>query len=602
MIIVVTISVLATAGATSPSGATGPKFVSSYVTDQRGDVVRIPVRMPDSNDARLRIVNIQAGYDANLTLSDRNHDGIATLEFNTYLAGTRSAFKTAADDDDVSVLSQTDVDGPLPTGEYRLRIEEGAETAGLKIERRSTDGITTMVAPDGAYEHLRTEDAVDQYRHAGNLTARRSGDPAAVARRDTLVLRISASGISGVLASQPGNNDTERFRALVESDVLSFDVLETNPTTSQKRASLLVNRSGLHVVADGRSDRYYVVVDTSRAHYRRGEDGTVETGLPVGTSFEANVTVAADSYLGVDAPRAAEMAFEVVDRSAVIRTHAESGAYFLQPAAGQSIEGATTVAPGTTVELTIEGTAADFSARKSVTVRGADGNGTFEATIDIAELPEGTTLVATARDPRGSLTDEPTRVTVRSPAAEIGSQALAVEGSRLYATVEADLSRGGLITVRANNASGRLLGSTDVDPGSNTVEVPLENLPGKDTPLVITALRDIDGDGAVSQSVDVPYEESNSPRPVQVTMALYRLPPSPTPSPVGPGTETTASSSTPPEGTPDSSDTPGPGDTTDPQATPSPDADQLPVGVPGFGAATALVALVATLLLLARRW
>lgn len=189
---------------------------------------------------------------------------------------------------------------------------------------------------------------------------------------------------------------------------------------------------------------------------------------------------------------------------------------------------------------------------------------------------------------------DPAAVTVQSPEAALQEPSLSVEGSTLYATVSADLSRGGLIAVRADNESGRLLGAAAVDPDSDTVEIPLENLPEKGTPLILLPVRDIDSDGAVSASVDVPYTQSNSPRLVKSTVALYKLPPSPTPTPTPGGDDTVTPSS--PDAT-QSSDDPTTGDT--PGTTQ--DDSSLPVDVPGFGPAVALAALLAAFLLFARR-
>lgn len=603
VVLAVTLSALPVAAATTPSATAPPEFISSLITDQRGDVVRIPVRLPNSNDARIRIVGQSTDYEAIVALSDGNHDERVFVEFNTYLAGTDEAFRAADTGDRVFVRSQTSVEGILPAGRYHLSTADAEDTAELVIEPRSTRDVTTMVAPDGAFEHLRSPDAVSGYRETGNLTLRPATERAAVARHDTLVLRVRASGLSGVLATQPGSNDTERFRSLVGSDVLSFTVAETNPPTSEERAHLLLNRTGVRVVADPGADRYFVVIDTSTVRYRRGDDGTVHTGLPLGFVFEANVTVAADGPLGQDTPRAAATTFEVVERSASLRTHAEAGQLFLHPAKDQLIDGTTTVAPGTTVAVRVAAPDADFDVTKSVTVGQSGGNGTVETAVDLASLPEGTTLSATASDDHGSLTAAPVAVTVESPAATLDEPSLVVEGSRLNAAVTANLSRGGVIAVRARNESGRLLGATAADPGERTVRVPLSNLPERDTPLVVVALRDFDSDGAVSPSVDAPYEQANAPRPVTVTVALYRLPPSPTPSPDGPPAQTVDSTDATPTGTAPTAlqTTEPPAATSPPGGNGLPDVDGLPVDVPGFGAAAALTALSMVILLLARR-
>lgn len=593
MVLAVALSALPATGAASGTGAEGPEFATSAIVDQRGDVVRIPVRMQRGGNARIEINGRNTGYSAVVTVRDSNRDGRVPFEFNSFRAGSDGAFRAVDDGDEVSVHAQSDVDGLVPAGMYRLLTDDGESYADMELEPRSTDRIRPVVAPDGAFDRLRTSDAVDRFRKAGNLTGREGAGRATVAHHDTLVLRIDATGLSGPLSAQPGTNDSERFRSLVGSDVLSLDVVETNPAPDQKPARLLLNRSGVRFVVDDRRDRYYVVVDTSTVRYVR--DGEVRTGLQPGDEFAANVTVSADSKLGADAPRSAAAEFVVVERSVTIRMPSEAGQSFLAPDRDQPVPGTTTVAPGSSIEVRLGSTTSD-DLTKSVTVTRTDGTRAFEASVDLSHISEGAVLTATASDHRGSLTDGPVRVTVRSPGASLNEPSLEASGSRLYATVTANLSRGGVVTVRANNDSGRLLGAAAVEPGRRTVRIPLENLPAKNTPMIVTALRDVDGDGGVSPSVDVPYEQSDSPRPVHLTVTLFKLPPSPTPpSPTG------ATGTTTPSGTTPSDDAPGPGTTGSPPGSPATDDGQLPVDVPGLGTGAALVALGVVLLLFGRR-
>jgi PGF-CTERM protein len=589
----------AAAGAAGPaSDVSAPTFGSSAKSDQRGDVVRIAVRMPEGESAEVRILGIDTDYEATVRVTDDDFDGLVVVQFNTYVSGEARAFQTASDRDSLRVVETPNRDGPLAVGDYRLLTDGGDERADLTIEPRQTRAVDTMVAPVDASDRLRSVDAVARYREAGNLTVRSPEATAAVATRDTLVLRLRASGLSGVLADQPGDTVTERFRALVATDLVSLSLEQTNPGASQEAARLLLNRSGVHVVERSTTDTYFVVVDTAAAHYQRG-DGEVRTGLPVGAQFRANLTVGPHGEFA-DERQTVTTDLAVVERRATVGTHSEAGDYYLLPERGQVVAGETTLAPGSTATVHFRTPDGEFERTRTVTVTAAaGGQGRFETAVGLQALTEGDTLEVSVAEDGTSLTAGPTTVTVRSPVATLDSATLTVDGTTLEVTLTANLSRGGLLTVRADNESGRILGVTTVDRGGERASVPLSNLPPEDTPLVVTAVRDIDSDGEYAPDVDVPYEQTTSTRPVRLTIVLYRLPPTATPTPSSTATPATPTA----DGTPGNDGTPtGTGTETlhDPTETTPPDTGDGPVTTPGFGALAALAALAAALLVLRR--
>lgn len=592
-----------TGQAGADAAAVPPEFASSALTQQRGDVVRIGVRMTEGGSADIDVIGRQSDYEAHLTVEDDNDDGRVIVTFNTYLAGADAAFGTLAAGDAAQVKGQASVDGVLPAGGYRLLTADTDEGADLTIEPRGTTSLDVMLAPAPAADRLVDEDAVERYRAAENLTVRTDGGTAPVATGDTLVVRIRATGLAGALAAQSGTNDTERFRSLVAGDDVSIDVTQTNPTVEREPATVLVDWPGVELVADPRDDAYYLVVDTERAHYRRGAGGPIEQGLPMAARFAANLTVAADGALASDTDERVGDAFRVVERSASPRVHTEAGDPFLYPDGGQHVNGTTTLAPGSAVTVRVAGP--DGFERTAATTVGPAGElGRFETTVDLSALGEGATVDVVVREDRGPLTSEALTVTVRSPAAAMDLDGLRTETGTAYVDLEVRFSRGGLVTVHPTGDPDRVLGTAPVAPGSENVSVALSDLPPVGTQLVVTAVRDLDDDGRFTPGVDVPYEEPDSPRPLTTFVLLNERPPSPTPTatPATPTTGTATVTATPwTPGTPTLTGTP-PTEGRSPTRTSTPgDLRSVVEEVPGSGVAPALAALLAALVLVRRR-
>lgn len=582
------------------TGTSNPEFVSSSLTDHRGDVVPIAVQMNDASSAKIDILGRKSDYDAHVTVRDGNGDGRVTLRFNTYLAGGAGTFETAESADSVSIHGQGTVDGMVPADNYRLRTDDGNDLADLRIRPRETKSLTSMVAPKGSFSSLVTSRDVSAQREAGNLTGRTGAGTVAVAEEDVLVLRFRATGFSGLLAAQPGDDATERFQSLVDGDALTFEVEQTNPASGRVPATLMLNRDGVRLVTNVNRDAYFLVVDTERAHYRRDDDGEIRSGLPLGARFEANLTVEGPSGLTSDGPEHVGVPVRVVERSATLRTHEESGRSFVDPARGQTITGRTTLAPGSTLTVEVTADDGDFQRSRTVRVQPGDDLGTFETGVNLQALEENTTIEISAHEGATDLTSDPVTATVRSVSATVELSDLETAPGSVFVTATTDFSRGGLLVVRAYNESGRVLGTEPVEPGPTNARVELQDLPPKDSELVVAAVRDIDGDGHLTPDLDVRYTEVNSPRPLDRTILLYTLPPSPTPTP---------SPSTDPPDTPPT-DTPGTAVTatnaTTPPEAPSTAAatpDDAPVWeeVPGFGVGVTVPAMLVVALLVRRR-
>ncbi|RLM83580.1 PGF-CTERM sorting domain-containing protein, partial [Haloarcula sp. Atlit-7R] len=74
------------------AGEGSADFGESVITEQRGDVVAIPVTVENTDTATVSIGRFEQGYAANVTVEDGNDDGVVTLLFNTYEPKKSSSF------------------------------------------------------------------------------------------------------------------------------------------------------------------------------------------------------------------------------------------------------------------------------------------------------------------------------------------------------------------------------------------------------------------------------------------------------------------------------------------------------------------------------
>lgn len=161
-------------------------------------------------------------FDVTLTFANNDGRKPETLYVNTYLAGNETAVAglayTAGDNDRVAVENRDSVTGaPMPTGAYDVTIEtqSGTETKRLTIDDPSMDDLTLLRAPGDRFENLTTESAITSGLRSGVvLDPPMTDDGPAAALGDTMVYRLNASGLYGLLAAQSGQTAEDNFLAI----------------------------------------------------------------------------------------------------------------------------------------------------------------------------------------------------------------------------------------------------------------------------------------------------------------------------------------------------------------------------------------------------
>ncbi|WP_132057464.1 DUF7827 domain-containing protein [Halorussus amylolyticus] len=304
--IVVAASAAPVGAALATDGDPRVEFAQSAIYhEQRGDAVEVGVRLSETDAATLRIGSPDERHLATVTARDADGDGRVTVRFDTY-DGTFEA----TGEDTVAVRERSNASTPVATDSYDLELWSGNATDGeaatasrLTLNERSTDDLRTWVAPESVTLSNLTE--VRSAKTSGNLTRSEK-----VARNDTLVLELQASGLGGALAARNDSNATARFFGLVEDGALGLEVRQINPGPSFEPAEIHLAPDSTHVVVDARNDTYYLVADLPDANVTGGfNDGE----LNAGDVYQANVSVAGSSALASNGTESVTTEFEVVE-------------------------------------------------------------------------------------------------------------------------------------------------------------------------------------------------------------------------------------------------------------------------------------------------
>ncbi|WP_435179915.1 BGTF surface domain-containing protein [Halorussus sp. AFM4] len=445
----------AATGAAS-AAATIPGFEGGVVYAPQGSVAELRVSLADGGNATLSVSNERGNYSATLTVGD-DGDGTATIRLNTYDGTYR-----AADSDSVTVRSASGGTGPLAVGTYEALVCGGArancgrEAAAAKtvltVANRNTDGLRTWVAPASADLSNATE--IEVARSSGTLT--RSD---VVARNDTLVLELRASGLEGAIAAQDGANATARFAAFLENGPASL-VVHDFPGTEQETAYLdVTDPSAVTFVPDPGNFSYYVVADLRNASVTDGRGGDPANNEGLRDDHRANFTLAAASPLTADGRETAAAEFRIEEPDAALDTPPNSDRVYLAPGPNRTLTGTTTLAPGSSVTVEVRQDDGGFRRTETVRVRNrTDGPaGVFAATVNLSGVREGTDLDVAVRSADGSRLTEPyadVEVVARTTDLNLSRRAVTDGGVRV---ARATLSHGGYVAIHRGSADGAVV-------------------------------------------------------------------------------------------------------------------------------------------------
>ncbi|PSP66783.1 hypothetical protein BRC79_07190 [Halobacteriales archaeon QH_8_67_27] len=351
----------------------------------RGDIAAIETGIGRNQAGSVRIESTDGEFNVTLTFANNDGRKPATLYLNTYLAGNESAAAdlayTAGDDDRVAVEERDAVSGsPMPVGAYDVSIEteSGTETKRLTVDDPSVDDLTLLRAPGDRFDRLDTDRSITDGRESGVVSdPLLSADGPQAALGDTMVYRLNASGIYGLLAAQGGGSAETNFLEIADDgDVFNLSIRSTGECQASVDVSSSVDSGALDVVPDSTDETLYVTTDLRRV---ASDADSADSFLGRGRAayqFEAGSHV-------TDSDVTTDLEYVVLDRE--YEYDGDRGVLTRSAASAQPVAGETNLAPGTNLTLNVTEISGDYGTRARATV--AD-DGSFETEVDLSDAPD----------------------------------------------------------------------------------------------------------------------------------------------------------------------------------------------------------------------
>jgi surface glycoprotein (TIGR04207 family)/PGF-CTERM protein len=405
-------------------------FANKIYQQESGDRVNITIDMENVETADVTFGSSDVSYVNTFTVTDGgaddgDTDGQVTITVNT--VGPDFSVQNSDDDSiDLSggqsgVTEDTSAANPLDTADYDLNVSlagEETDVATLSVEPSEVNAVDIGTAPGSEFSDMDTLGGIQE----SNVTFRRQ-----TAQNDVLVQRIDASGIYGVLnaTAEQNNEDLEEALISLNADVeFDLETVQTNPEANADPKVLDLaatnNADALEVVADDQNNTLYVVVDeenavfgtTSQNDVRRNFASSDTSGSRAGELSPTGTTSAEDDdrfnttlRIGIDdintgdlpsaitpldladTPKSASGTSQVVERDAEFDAEEERNEeplYVVEAAAGQTINGDTSVAPGTELSVRARATGDNpFLLTQELVVT---ENGTFSGQYDFSDV------------------------------------------------------------------------------------------------------------------------------------------------------------------------------------------------------------------------
>ncbi len=410
---------------------------SRYVVSE-GDVTTLNVTLEDRETATLHFgTEGDNGYQASVDLDASKVDGnTVPIAFNSFVAGDGDDTTDAFTGTGVVAIREesdlpTDDDGdhiPLNPHEYGLALElDGTATtdlAKLQVTEHSKPTAETHLAR-GSVESAEY-DQLDLY--AGSE----------VARGDTAVVVFNDFGFDGMMQDGVAAEDldSDSGSTLVDEYGISMTIVETNSGLNQ--AAKTIDVSNALVTKDAATDRLVLAIPL--------EGDALGTELEAGETYAATLQIDAESnpYLdaSVDDGYAVSSRFTVADRTAEF-AHAqnEAGQLLFQKSLNGTItvEGRSSVAPGTEYTVALH---EDADLRENTTTVTADG--TFRATFNVSDRAEGWEFgVEISGDEHGVGVTDAVIATVEQPDPEMHALNVTVENATGESLPEANVTVNG---------------------------------------------------------------------------------------------------------------------------------------------------------------
>jgi hypothetical protein len=343
-------------------------LANATVTEQRGDVVRFNVTFDGADRTTVELGSRDVGYLARFTVVDADGDGEATVEFNTFEAGLSPdapGVSVAGDDELADFQLVTDpVPDQLDAATYTVQLSVGAartDVGSIGLIERSTEGIQVWTAPDR-----------ESVESASERTEVATQDDE-IAHEDWVIVQVQASGLYGYVQNLSDLNSNETGLSMTLTDLGEINVEPTEVPLNQSQ-----------LVVDEQNDQFFLVLDSN--------------ALEQGPTYNANFTVtAANPYVSAENASSYETNFTVVERAVSFDEPVEAPA-----SSDATISGSSTLAPGTELEIEAANTRDNpFLERETATV---SEDGTWEATFDFSDVPEGANFEVTIDEPEANAT------------------------------------------------------------------------------------------------------------------------------------------------------------------------------------------------------
>ncbi|MFC4407628.1 DUF7827 domain-containing protein [Haloarchaeobius iranensis] len=548
-----------TVNVTKPATGTVALGENLY-TDEIGDVASITFTLEDTSQGVVRIGDKASdNYQANLTITDGDGDGEVVVNVNTFLMGTGNGdtFTVANDDDSISNEEYGDLGGSLiATGGYNVEVATGTDydvnsqnVGTFDIQPRTTNELNTWTAPGAASLPTDAEgvaSAVDD----GTIT-----QDGTVAKGDYLIHELDATGLEGVIE----NDSNGIFGVIGDNDGIynvSLTVTEVEPARNQPARTVNINDTNTDVIAG--EDVYYLITDTDDI-----------SAMPSHGEYEAEFMIAEESQLA-SADESVTATWELAQRNIEIDTN-DDDMVNVSAEDGETISGTSTLAPGTSLNIRVNGQDEGVAFLKPATAT-VQADGTWSTSVNFSDIAAGSEFTVNVNN--GAATADGSVQEAAAPASfevsDLSAPGTVMVGDEVTATA----------TV-ANNGGTEGTTTVEFTFGGDVLDSQEVTLaPGESTTVEFSITADVDADtyehgisaGDSSQTAEITVEADTTPTPTETA----------TPTP----TETA---------TPTATQTDAPTDT----PTETDDGDDS--GQPGFGIGVALVALMGAALLALRR-
>lgn len=342
-----------------------------------GDVAVVPVSVPAGTTATVAVTSGD-DYAVRLRVREADGDGQVTLLVNTYLAGNESTVPAgtySARGEDAVIAVHTNQSAAMNEGEYAVTVRQNesvTDTQQVAVTESSVSGMTARRAAPQVF-HASNASEIRSANRSGLIQSLRPGEyNPEVVDGETLLFRIDAPSLLGVLAAKFGTTPTERFVRIHESwDYAAPERFEIFGPCGGIMFIDTAEEGGARVVTDYREGTVYVLLDTSNIE---GTDAGKQTAY-FGLSAESRIN-------NLDSEREFKAKFGVGNRESTVHPARTDGVR-LKPVENASISGETDLLPGSRITINVTLRDDPTYVRRTTTV--VDSDGTFDATVDLSE-------------------------------------------------------------------------------------------------------------------------------------------------------------------------------------------------------------------------